>query len=176
MHDLPHRLATRGDIPALTALAEASIAALLPAFLAPEQVAASRAIMGVDSQLVADGTYFVIADGSRIAAAGGWSRRATPYGGDHSPGRNAALLDPARDAARVRAMYTHPDYVRRGLGRRILDLCHAAAAAEGFTRTELTATMAGLPLYRVAGYEPIEAFEDARGGAPVPLILMGRKL
>ncbi|HVT70047.1 MAG TPA: GNAT family N-acetyltransferase, partial [Trebonia sp.] len=101
---------------------------------------------------------------------------ATGYGGDHSPGRDAALLDPAVDAARVRAMYTHPDFVRRGLGRRILDLCHAAAAAEGFSRAQLTATLAGEPLYRAAGYVPVRAFEDASGGAPVPLILMERRL
>jgi GNAT superfamily N-acetyltransferase len=176
LSDLPHRLARPEDTAALKTLAEASIAALLPAFLTPEQVAASRMIMGVDSQLIADGTYFVIEDGKRIAAAGGWSRRNTPYGGDHSPGRDAALLDPARDAARVRAMYTHPDYVRRGLGRRILDLCHAAAAAEGFSRTQLTATMAGEPLYRAAGYQPLEAFEDPSGGFPVPLLLMVRPL
>ncbi|HWA63719.1 MAG TPA: GNAT family N-acetyltransferase, partial [Caulobacteraceae bacterium] len=120
MSTLPHRPARPADAPAIAALAEAAIAALLPAFLTPAQVAASRAIMGLDSQLIADGTYFLIEDGERIAAAGGWSRRATGYGGDHSPGRDAALLDPAVDAARVRAMYTHPDFVRRGLGRRIL--------------------------------------------------------
>ncbi len=171
-----HRLAVPDDIPALGALADAAISGLLPAFLTPDQVAASRAIMGVDSQLIADGTYFVLEDGGRIAAAGGWSRRVTPYGGDHSAGRDAALLDPARDAARVRAMYTHPDYVRRGLGRRILDLCHAAAAREGFTRSELTATLAGAPLYRAAGYVPIEHFEDSSGGFPVPLIRMARAL
>jgi GNAT superfamily N-acetyltransferase len=173
---LPHRLAISDDIPALVLLAEAAITALLAAFLTPEQVAASRAIMGVDSQLIADGTYFVIEDGECIAAAGGWSRRVTPYGGDHSVGRDAALLDPAHDAARVRAMYTHPDYVRRGLGRCILDLCHEAAALEGFKRTELTATLAGEPLYRAAGYIPIEFFENSSGGAAVPLIRMGRTL
>jgi GNAT superfamily N-acetyltransferase len=174
--DLPHRLATPEDAPAIAALAEASIGALLPTFLTPPQVAASRAIMGLDSQLIADRTYFVIEDGPQIVAAGGWSRRATAYGGDHSAGRDAALLDPANDSARVRAMYTHPHYVRRGLGRRILDLCHAAATAEGFRRTELTATLAGAPLYRAAGYAPVRTFEDASGGAPVPLTVMTRAL
>lgn len=117
-----------------------------------------------------------VEDGGALAGCGGWSRRATLYGGDQSPGRSAALLDPARDAARVRAMYTHPAHVRKGVGRRILSLCEAAARAEGFRRIELVATLAGQPLYAACGYRPIETLVDARGGAPVPLMRMGKSL
>src|SRR5215217_3016153 len=152
-----HRLATTADIPALTVLMTSAIGELQRGFLSEAQIAASRKLMGLDSQLVADGTYFVIEDADgRIAGCGGWSRRATLYGGDHSPGRDAALLDPATDPARIRAMYTAPGFVRRGVGRRILELCEAAAAAEGFTRLELMATLSGRPLYEVYGFRPVE--------------------
>jgi GNAT superfamily N-acetyltransferase len=86
------------------------------------------------------------------------------------------LLDPARDAARVRAMYTHPSFARRGVGRLILELCEAAAKAEGFTRLELMGTMSGRPLYESYGFEPIEEILDGRGGAPVPLVRMGKAI
>lgn len=171
---LTHRLATMADVPALRALMEASIGELQKGFLDDAAIASSRVIMGLDTQLIADGTYFVVEAGSRIAGCGGWSRRATLYGGDHSPGRSAATLDPATDAARVRAMYTHPAFARRGVGRRILQLCEAAAAAEGYLRLELMATLSGLPLYRAYGFEPIEHIEDSRGGAAVPLVRMGK--
>src|ERR1700733_10499634 len=108
--------------------------------------------MGLDTQLIKDGTYFVIEADGCIAGCGGWSRRATLFGGNHTAGRSEALLDPARDAARVRAMYTHPDFARKGVGRMILAHCEAAAAKEGFRKVELAATMSGLPLYRVCGY------------------------
>jgi GNAT superfamily N-acetyltransferase len=173
---LTSRLARAQDIPALDAVMDAAIGELQGAFLTPAQVAASRTIMGLDRQLIADGTYFVVEQAGRVAGCGGWSRRATLYGGDHSPGRDAALLDPATDPARVRAMYTHPDFVRRGVGRLILELCEAAAAAEGFARVELMATLAGRELYSRCGYEPIEAIEDDRGGTPVPLVRMGKAL
>ncbi|THD52533.1 GNAT family N-acetyltransferase [Phenylobacterium sp.] len=153
---------------------DAAISELQRGFLSPAQIAASRAIMGLDRQLIADGTYFVVEDGKAIAGCGGWSRRATLYGGDHSPGRDAALLDPATDAARVRAMYTHPDFARRGVGRLILMLCEGAARAEGFKRLELMGTRSGRPLYEAAGFQPIEEIVDARGGAPVPLTRMGK--
>src|SRR3546814_3123888 len=118
----------------MAALMGAAVDILQKPFLDEAQIAASRAIMGLDTQLVDDGTYFVVEEGGVLAGCGGWSRRATLYGGDRSPGRDAALLDPAKDAARVRAMYTHPAFVRRGIGRTILSLCEAAARAEGFTR------------------------------------------
>lgn len=176
MTRLTHRLAVEADIPALHGLMDAAIAGPLAAFLTPAEVAASRTIMGVDSQLIADRTYFVVeADGVPVAC-GGWSRRITAYGGDHTPGREPALLTPGVDAARVRAMYTHPDFLRRGIGRMILNLCEAAARDEGYDRVELVATMGGEPLYLAAGYREIERFEDDRGGAPVPLARMGKRI
>ncbi len=173
---LTHRLATEADISALHALMDAAIAGPLADFLTPAQIEACRLIMGVDTQLVADRTYFLIEDDGVPAGCGGWSRRITTYGGDHTPGREPALLTPGVDAARVRAMYTHPDFIRRGIGRMILDLCEAAARAEGYDRVELVATMGGEPLYLAAGYTEIERFEDDRGGAPVPLVRMGKPL
>ena len=176
MSGLTHRLAIEADTPVLHALMDAAIAGPLSAFLTPEQVAASRLIMGVDSQLIADRTYFLIEINGTPAGCGGWSRRITTYGGDHTPGRQPTLLTPGIDAARVRAMYTHPAFVRRGIGRMILDLCEAAARTEGYDRVELVATLGGEPLYRSAGYLEIERFEDDRGGVPVPLVRMGKQV
>jgi len=173
---LTSRLAEAGDIPALEAVMTAAIAELQRGFLSDDQIAASRTIMGLDRQLIADGTYFVVETDGRIAGCGGWSRRATLYGGDHTPGRDAALLDPATEPARVRAMYTHPVFARRGVGALILELCEDAARAEGFTRLELMATMSGRPLYARAGYVEIEHIVDDRGGAPVPLVRMGKSI
>jgi GNAT superfamily N-acetyltransferase len=173
---LRHRLATTDDLPALGTLMELAIAQLQAGFLTDTQIAASRAIMGLDTQLVEDGTYFVVERDGALAGCGGWSRRATLYGSDRSPGRDAALLDPGRDAARIRAMYTHPAHVRQGVGRLVLTLCESAAAAEGFRRVELMATMAGKPLYRACGYAGIERVVDDRGGAPVPLLRMTKIL
>src|SRR5215204_5153677 len=138
---LTSRLATREDIPVLVPLMQAAIEELQKGFLNDAQIRSSHAIMGLDQQLIDDGTYFAVEIGGRLVGCGGWSRRGTLYGGDHSAGRDAALLDPATDAARVRAMYTHPAAARRGVGRLIVSLCEEAAAAEGFTRLELMATM-----------------------------------
>jgi GNAT superfamily N-acetyltransferase len=171
-----HRLARADDVAGLTAVMEAAIAELQRPFLEPEQIAASRALMGLDRQLIEDRTYFVVEQSGALAGCGGWSRRATLYGGDHSPGRDAALLDPAKDPARVRAMYTHPAFMRQGVGRLILSLCEDAARAEGFARAELVATLAGLPLYAACGYRATERFVDARGGMPVPLVRMAKAL
>jgi len=173
---LQHRLATLADVGALRALMALSIAELQKPFLTEAQIASSRTIMGLDSQLIEDGTYFVVEDGGVLAGCGGWSRRATLYGGNTTPGRNAAMLDPAVDPARIRAMYTHPNFVRRGVGRLIIELCEAAARAEGFRTAELMATLAGEPLYRACGYEPLESITDDRGGAPVPLLRMRKIL
>ncbi|KSB91203.1 acetyltransferase [Caulobacter vibrioides] len=177
MTDLTLRLARPEDIPALTVLMNAAIAELLTPFLPPEGVKASFEVMGLDSQLIADGAYFVVEDGGEIAGCGGWSRRATLFGGDHSAGRDAALLDPSRDAARVRAMYTHPDHVRKGVGRMILAACEQAASGEGFTRVEMAATMGGVPLYEACGYTLIEPFTAPTSkGYDVPLARMGKAL
>lgn len=167
-----HRLATPEDIPALTEIMNASIAELQKGFLTEAQIASSRMVMGIDTQLIEDGTYFIVEESHEIAGCGGWSRRATLYGGDHTPGREPRLLDPATDPARVRAMYTNPAFARRGVGRLILDLCERAAAAEGFTTLELMGTLSGEPLYRAYGFEAVERIEDDRGGAPVPLVRM----
>lgn len=173
---LDHRLATRADMPALGILMNAAIGELQKPFLTAEQICSSRAIMGLDTQLVDDGTYFIVEQNGVLAGCGGWSRRATLYGGDRSPGRDAALLDPRKDAARVRAMYTHPSFIRRGVGRLILALCEDAARGEGFTSVELMATMAGEPLYRACGFEAVEEVVDNRGGAGVPLLRMRKAL
>ncbi|MER9332866.1 GNAT family N-acetyltransferase [Mesorhizobium sp. M0293] len=173
---LEHRLATRADMPALAVLMNAAIGELQKPFLTEEQIASSRSIMGLDTQLVDDGTYFIVEQNGVLAGCGGWSRRATLYGGDRSPGRDAALLDPTKDAARVRAMYTHPSFIRRGVGRLVLTLCEDAARGEGFTSVELMATMAGEPLYRACGFEAVEEVVDSRGGAGVPLLRMRKAL
>ncbi|KQW79616.1 GNAT family N-acetyltransferase [Brevundimonas sp. Root1279] len=171
-----HRIATEADIPALVGLMDRSISGPLAAFLSPEQIAASRRLMGLDSQIIADRTYFIVEQDGVLAGCGGWSSRITTYGGDHTPGRIPAPLTPGVDAARVRAMYTAPEFVRQGVGKLILGLCEDAARAAGYDRVELVATMGGEPLYLAAGYVEIERFEDDRGGAPVPLVRMGKPL
>ncbi len=171
------RLATATDDPAMRVLMNRAIAALLKPYLPPEGVAASFEVMGIDTQLIADGTYFVVTENDAIVGCGGWSRRATLFGGDHTKGRDAALLDPTQDAARVRAMYTDPVHVRRGIGRMILDACEDAALREGFTRVELAATLAGAPLYRAYGFEPIEPMTSrTRTSVEVPLLRMGKRI
>ena len=166
------RVATLDDLPRLLPVMDAAIAELQQGFLTPEQIESSRAIMGLDTQLVEDGTYFMVLDGDDVAGCGGWSRRATLYGSDSTSGRDAHLLDPATDPARVRAMYTQPAFARRGVGRMILEACEAAARAEGFTTLELMGTMSGQPLYEVYGFVVVEELVDDRGGAPVPLVRM----
>lgn len=170
------RLAVPADIPALTLLMDAAIAELQRGFLDDDQIASSRAIMGIDTQLIDDGTYFVIESEREIAGCGGWSRRATLYGGNQTPGRDSNLLDPKVDPARVRAMYTNPAYARRGVGRLVLSLCESAAAAEGFRRLALMSTLSGEPLYTAYGFRPVERIVDATGGAPVSLIRMEKQV
>jgi uncharacterized protein YcbX/GNAT superfamily N-acetyltransferase len=173
---LTHRLATLDDLGVLRRLMAASIAELQKPFLDAHQIESSRTIMGLDTQLIEDGTYYVVEIDGDVAGCGGWSRRATLYGGDATPGRSAELLDPSRDPARVRAMYTHPALARQGVGRLILSLCENAAQQEGFQTVELMATMAGEPFYLACGYQPVERVTDARGGAPVPLVRMQKVL
>lgn len=171
------RPAVPADAPALSPLIQAAIGELLAPFLPPAKVEASREIMGLDSQLIADGTYYAVEHGGLIVGCGGWSRRATLFGGDHSAGRDAALLDPRADPARVRAMYTRPGWTRRGVGRLVLEHCEAAAAAEGFAACELAATVGGEPLYRACGYQPVERFEAmTRSGLAIPLLRMRKAL
>jgi GNAT superfamily N-acetyltransferase len=170
------RAATLDDIAVLSPLVDSAIEVLQRGFLDDDQIESSKAIMGIDRQLIEDGTYFVVEIDGTVAGCGGWSRRGTLYGGDHSAGRDAAMLDPALDPARVRAMYTHPDFARRGIGHLVLETCEAAAAAEGFTTLELMATRAGRPLYESFGFQPVEEAHDASGGAPVPLTRMRRPI
>jgi GNAT superfamily N-acetyltransferase len=171
------RIAIAADEPVVREIMNRAIAELLKPCLPPDAVAASFEIMGLDSQLIADGTYFAVTDNGDIIGCGGWSRRATLFGGDHTAGRNAALLNPETDPARVRAMYTDPAHVRRGVGRMVLDACEAAARAEGFRSVELAATLSGEPLYRACGYEVIEPFTSrTSAGVEVPLLRMRKAL
>jgi len=170
------RVATADDGDRLRSVMHASISELQQGFLTPEQIKSSRAIMGIDNQLIADGTYYVVEHVGALAGCGGWSRRATLYGSDATPGRDPHLLDPTADAARVRAMYAAPAFARQGVGRLILRLCERAAAAEGFTRLELMGTMSGQPLYANCGFVPVEYVEDDRGGVAVPLVKMEKPI
>ncbi|HZJ23116.1 MAG TPA: GNAT family N-acetyltransferase [Anaerolineales bacterium] len=173
---LTHRLAQRDDLKALRALMELAISELQKSFLDENQITSSRAIMGLDTQLIDDGTYFIVESDGQLAGCGGWSRRVTMYGGDQTPGRSAALLDPTKDSARIRAMYTHPNHTRKGVGRLIISLCEDAAKAEGFTKMELVSTLSGESLYRACGFVPYENIVDDRGGAAVPLLRMKKSL
>lgn len=176
--DFTHRLACLDDLEALHEVMARSIEQLQSSFLTPEQVAASHKVMGLDTQLVKDGTYFMIESGGRVAGCGGWSFRATLYGGDESVvAREPERLDPATDAAKIRAMYTDPDFTRRGIGTRIITLCEYAARRAGFKRVELMATAAGVPLYRNQGYESsaTEQLADI-DGVRIPLLLMEKRL
>jgi GNAT superfamily N-acetyltransferase len=169
------RLATPADLPALRSLMTLAIRELVGAYLDPAGVEASFEVMGVDTQLVDDGTYFVVEESDAIVGCGGWSRRATLFGGDHTSGRNARLLDPTVEPARVRAMYTHPRAARRGIGRLVLSLCEAAIAREGFMSMELAATVAGEPLYLAYGFVVVERFDaQTSKGVTVPLARMRR--
>ena len=173
-----HRLAQTADIPAIAALMERAINQLQAAFLTAEQIAASAESMGLDTQLIDDGTYFLIEADGQLVGCGGWSRRATLYGGNHSADlRDDRLIDPACEPARIRAMYSDPGHVRRGIGRLILTLCEAAARDAGFARLELMATAAGEPLYRACGFHVIERAERlSPNGVAVPGAVMGKSL
>ena len=171
------RAATLDDVPELRPLMDRAIRELMRPFLSPAAVEASVELMGLDTRLIADGTYFAVVEDGRIIGCGGWSRRATLFGGDHTDGRSDALLDPASDAARVRAMYTDPDHARRGIGRAVLGACEVAARAEGFLSEELVATLAGEPLYRACGFAVVETFEQmTKAGVAIPLMRMTKRL
>jgi GNAT superfamily N-acetyltransferase len=176
--DFKHRIAGLDDLQALHTLMARAIGQNQSDFLTPEQVAASDQVMGLDTQLVHDGTYFMIEAGDRVAGCGGWSFRATLYGGDDSMvKREPERLDPATDAAKVRAMYTDPDFVRRGIGSMILSLCEGAAKDAGFKRVELMGTAAGVPLYLSRGYVASAEQQFARvGDVEIPLLRMEKSL
>jgi len=147
------RAAIPADRAAIDALIAASARGLSQGDYTEAQVeAALGSAFGFDSQLVADGTYFVVEDGAALVGCGGWSFRATRFGSDGQAGRSAEVLDPATDAARIRAFFVHPDHARRGLGRMLLERCESEARARGFRAAELTATLPGLRLYATCGY------------------------
>lgn len=176
---LTARTAMIEDLDALKVTIRRAIDQLQSDYLTPDQVRASHQVMGLDTQLLRDGTYFILMDGETIAGCGGWSYRKTLFGGDSSVvTREPEALDPAVDAARVRAMYTDPDYVRRGVGRTILHLCENAARTAGFGRAEMMATLAGEPLYVACGYRRLEQPTDvlASDGVLVSLVRMGKAL
>ena len=147
------RVARLDDLAAIQALIDASVRALSVGFYTPDEIdSGMRWLFGADTQLLRDGTYFVCEVDGAIVAGGGWSRRATLFGGDQSKGGDDPLLDPATDPARIRAFFVHPQWARRGLGRQLFDACHAAARDAGFRTLALLATLPGEPLYRTLGF------------------------
>lgn len=178
MGTFSHRIAVVDDLDLLREVMRRSIETLQDGFLSPKQVVASHKVMGLDAQLVRDGTYFIVESGDRIAGCGGWSWRSTLYGGDDSiVSREPRALDPATEAARIRAMYTDPDFTRRGVGRLVLQLCEEAARNAGFRSATMMATMAGVPLYRACGYIEAELPVTVNvDGVEVPLVRMEKRL
>lgn len=178
MPEFTHRVARMEDLDALRDVMRRSIETLQNPFLTSEQVRASHKVMGLDTQLVRDGTYFLVEREGRIAGCGGWSWRSTLYGGDTSlVSREPRALDPATEPARIRAMYTDPDFARQGIGRLVLHLCESAAAQAGFRRATMMATMSGVPLYEACGYVAVEPVHDALvDGVAVPLVRMEKSL
>jgi GNAT superfamily N-acetyltransferase len=180
------RVALQADIPALRALIDASVRGLQAQDYTPSQIEnALHTVFGVDSQLIADGTYLVAestaeAGGSSaeslIVGCGGWSKRKTLYGGDRWSGRQDDLLDPLHDAAKIRSFFIHPEWARRGIGTMILDTCEAAARAAGFTRFEMGATLTGVKLFQTRGYLPLEHLEIPVGnGVSLPIVRMEKQ-
>jgi N-acetylglutamate synthase-like GNAT family acetyltransferase len=173
------RVARESDVPVLTRLIDASVRGLQTSDYSPDQIeAALRKVFGVDSQLISDGTYLVAETSqSKIVGCGGWSKRKTLYGGDIWVAREDSLLDPTKDAAKIRAFFIHPDWARRGIGTLILEACENAAIAAGFTRFEMGATLTGVPLYQVRGYTAFENLEVPLGdGLALPIVRMEKRL
>lgn len=181
------RPATEADIPVLQTLIERSGIGLSAGFYTPEQAhAVTREVFGVDTQLVRDGTYFAIEDEAgieagieaRIVACGGWSKRSTPYGGDQHKTAPDRLLDPATEAAKIRAFFVDPGMARLGLGSMLMRHCTGHALAAGFTALELTATMPGVPLYTAHGFVPVQDLSlSLEGGlVAVPFRLMRKAI
>jgi GNAT superfamily N-acetyltransferase len=175
------RRATAADVPRLREVIEASVRRLQADDYSPAQIeGALQSVYGVDSQLIADGTYFVaeVSESSNgIVACGGWSKRKTLYGGDQYAGREDSMLDPARDAAKIRAFFVHPHWARRGIGGLILEACENAAREAGFTRLEMGATLSGVAFYRANGYEAVENHEVELGnGQSLPIVRMAKRI
>ncbi|MGE5729218.1 MAG: GNAT family N-acetyltransferase [Gemmatimonas sp.] len=172
------RLATIPDVPVLRALIATSVRGLSAQHYSPAQIeAALVAVFGVDTQLITDGTYYVIDSPSGPAAAGGWSFRRTLYGGDQMKGRVDPRLDPASESARIRAFFVHPQWARRGLARQLYAECVRAAIEQGFRSFELMATLPGEPLYAALGFSALERTSIALGGGvELPLVRMTRRI
>jgi GNAT superfamily N-acetyltransferase len=170
------RLAAEDDIPALHALIEASVRGLQGNDYTPAQIeGALGTVLGVDTQLIADHTYFVAEsiDRKRLAGCGGWSKRKTLFGADHGPRRESELLNPATDAAKIRAIFVHPHFARQGLGSLILATVENAARAGGFQRFEMGSTLTGVPLYRLKGYIEVESIAvPLWNGETLPVVKM----
>jgi GNAT superfamily N-acetyltransferase len=155
--NLTIRPAVAADIPVLTEVIAASVRIVQAQdYTESERESALASVYGVDTQLIADGTYFAAEVDNIIVACGGWSKRKTLFGADHCAGREDSLLDPATDAAKIRAFFVHPAWVRKGIGTRVLEACESAAIAAGFRRFEMGATLTGVALYQVRGYRAVE--------------------
>ena len=171
------RLATTEDIPALDHLMRNSVRGLSAGFYTERQIELSLIhVFGIDSQLIADGTYFIAEVDGRIAGCGGWSKRRTLYGGDQTKTGEDNLLDPATEPARIRAFFVAPDFARQGIGRALIEACEAAARNAGFSHLQLGATLPGVPLYAALGYRPVkEVAEPMPEGEVLPLVIMGKQ-
>jgi GNAT superfamily N-acetyltransferase len=151
------RIATSADAAAVESLMKESTAALFPLYYDEEQTASAvEHVAQVDRTLLEDGTYFVIEADKELVACGGWSKRDRVYTGSGDASGDERMLEPSAEPARVRAMFVRSDWTRRGLGRRILEECEAAASREGFRRLTLGATLPGVPLYRAYGFEAVD--------------------
>jgi GNAT superfamily N-acetyltransferase len=174
------RLATNADVPALHQLIELSVRTLQRNDYTPEQIeGALGTVLGLDTQLVADGTYFIAearaACARILAGCGGWSKRKTLFGSDHAQVREPELLNPATDAAKIRAFFIHPDFARRGIGTTILEACESAARSAGFGRFEMGATLTGVPLYLARGYHILDRIEVPLGnGLALAVVRMSK--
>jgi GNAT superfamily N-acetyltransferase len=171
------RVAVAADGPALEALIARSARALSAGFYTPEQIeSAVRYCYRADPALIADKTYFVVMDGAAIAGAGGWSRRRSLYHGDVPPPGLSEFLDPATDAARIRAFFVEAGYARRGIGRMLLEHCADEARAAGFGSLELMATLPGVPLYAACGFRELEKVRDVMpDGVAIDFVRMRRE-
>ena len=177
MNNFTHKIATLADIPTIEKLMELSINQLLGPLLTKEQLEASFDSMGLDDQLIKDGTYFMIFNGDVFVGCGGWSNRETLFGGNHTPNRDSNFLDPIKDSARIRAMYTHPSWARKGVGSLVMHLGENAARKLGFKKCELMATQSGKLLYETQGYKPIEdILYETETGKTVPMIRMEKTI